>query len=119
MADKIIGATRALLGQGLGMGWGDEAEAWLRSKAGEGDYEGELNRIRQEYGQYAKENPFVSGASEFVGGALPGVGMMLVPGGQAAGAAQLGRSTLGALGRLALTGAAAGTVAGAGADAPF
>lgn len=114
MADKIIGATRALLGQGLGMGWGDEAEAWLRSKAGEGDYEGDLNRIRQEYGQYAKENPFVSGASEFVGGALPGVGMMLVPGGQAAGAAQLGRSTMGALGRLALTGAAAGTVSGAG-----
>jgi hypothetical protein len=114
MADKMIGATRALLGQGLGMGWGDEAEAWLRSKAGEGDYEGNLKRINQEYAQYAKENPFVSGASEFVGGALPGVGMMLVPGGQAAGAAQLGRSTMGALGRLALTGAATGTVSGAG-----
>jgi hypothetical protein len=114
MADKMIGATRALLGQGLGMGWGDEAEAWLRSKAGEGDYEGNLKRINQEYAQYAKENPFVSGASEFVGGALPGVGMMLVPGGQAAGAAQLGRSTMGALGRLALTGAATGVVSGAG-----
>jgi len=27
--------ARAALGQGLAMGWGDEAEAWLRSKVGD------------------------------------------------------------------------------------
>ncbi len=35
MADGTINAARAFLGQGLGMGWGDEAEAWLRSKLGD------------------------------------------------------------------------------------
>ena len=29
--DPYVGAARAALGQGLGMGWGDEAEAWLRT----------------------------------------------------------------------------------------
>lgn len=117
MADQVnpyVGAARAALGQGLGMGWGDEAEAWLRTKAGQGSYEDNLRRIRQEYAQYAKEYPFTQGALEFAGGAAPGVAMMFIPGGQAAGAAQLQRSTLGALGRLAAAGAATGAISGAG-----
>lgn len=113
-SNPYLGAARAGLGQGLGMGWGDEAEAWLRAKSGQGSYEDNLKRIRQEYGQYAGENPFTAGAAEFTGGALPGVGMMMLPGGQGAGAAQLGRSTMGALGRLGLMGAGTGAVAGAG-----
>lgn len=117
MADNVnpyVGAARAALGQGLGMGWGDEAEAWLRSKLGQGTYEENLAKIRGEYGAYSKEYPFTSGALEFTGGAAPGVAAMFIPGGQAAGAAQLQRSTLGALGRLAGMGAATGAVAGAG-----
>ena len=114
-ANPYVGATRAVLGQGLGMGWGDEGEAWLREKLGQGQYEDLVKQIRQEYGQYAKENPYTAGSLEFAGGALPGVAAMMIPGGQAAGAAQLQRSTLGALGRLAATGAVTGAVAGSGA----
>jgi hypothetical protein len=114
MADQLTGAARAFLGQGLGMGWGDEGEAWLRSKLGDKPYEQALNQIRQEYAQYSKESPVASTAAEFAGGMAPAVGMMFVPGAQAAGAAQAARSTGGALARLAGLGAATGAVSGAG-----
>ena len=114
MADQLTGAARAFLGQGLGMGWGDEGEAWLRSKLGDEPYEQALKQIRQEYAQYAKESPVTSTVAEFAGGMAPAVGMMFVPGAQAAGAAQAARSTVGALARLAGLGAATGAVSGAG-----
>jgi hypothetical protein len=85
------------------MGWGDEAEAWLRSKLGNESYETVLPKIRSEYGQYAKQYPITQGVSEFVGGAAPGVAMMFVPGMQPAG-----------LMRLGALGAATGAVSGAG-----
>ena len=106
MADKVdpyLNTARAVLGQGLGMGWGDEAEAWLRSKLGNESYETVLPKIRSEYGQYSKQYPITQGVSEFVGGAAPGVGMMFVPGMQPAG-----------LMRLGALGAASGAVSGAG-----
>ena len=31
--DPYLNTARAVLGQGLGMGWGDEAEAWLNTSA--------------------------------------------------------------------------------------
>lgn len=95
--------ARAVLGQGLGMGWGDEVEAWLRSKLGNESYETVLPKIRSEYGQYAKQYPITQGVSEFVGGAAPGIGMMFVPGMQPAG-----------LMRLGALGAASGAISGAG-----
>lgn len=110
MADQAVGAARAALGQGLGMGWGDEAEAWLRSKLGQGSYEDQLGKIRGEYAQYAKESPFTSGALEFAGGVAPGVAAMFVPGLQPTAAS----STLGAIGKMAGMGAVAGGVSGAG-----
>ena len=108
MADKVVpdpylNTARAVLGQGVGMGWGEEAEAWLRSKLGNESYETVLPRIREEYGQYAKQYPITQGVSEFVGGAAPGIGMMFVPGMQPAG-----------LMRLGALGAATGAVSGAG-----
>lgn len=114
MADKMTGAARAFLGQGLGMGWGDEGEAWLRSKLGDQPYERALQQIRQEYAQYSRENPATAMAAEFAGGMAPAVGMAFVPGAQGAAAAQAGRSTMGALGRLAALGAGTGAVSGAG-----
>ena len=111
---SITNALRAGVGQGLGMGWGDEGEAWLRAKLGDQSYEDNLKRIRDEYGAYSKENPWTSGATEFVGGALPGVGMMLIPGGQAAGAAQLARTTGSTLARMGGLGALTGAVSGSG-----
>jgi len=115
MADQLVGAARAALGQGLGMGWGDEAEAWLRSKLGQDDYETNVQRIRQEQARYSQENPFTSGAAELAGGFIPGAAMMMVPGAQPAGFAALGKTGASALGKMALTGAASGAVSGAGA----
>lgn len=112
-----LGAARAALGQGLGMGWGDEAEAWLRSKLGQGSYEDLLKQIRGEYAQYSKEHPYVSGGLEFAGGVAPGVAAMFVPGGQAAGATQLARTGTSLMARMAASplarSIAAGTTAGA------
>lgn len=115
MADDYgLNLARATLGQGLGMGWGDELEALARAKAGQGTYEGNLAKIRGEYGKWAAEHPYVSGGAEFGGGFIPGAAMMLLPGGQPAGAAQLQRSTLGALTKYGLMGAGTGAVSGAG-----
>jgi hypothetical protein len=111
MADQLTGFLRASLGQGLGMGWGDELEAKYLSDL---PYEQALQKIRQEYAQYSKESPVASTVAEFAGGMAPAVGMMFVPGAQAAGAAQAARSTGGALARLAGLGAATGAVSGAG-----
>jgi hypothetical protein len=121
-ANRKVGDLRALLGQGLGMGWGDEGEAWLRSKLGSKSYEDNLAKIRDEYAQYSAENPYAAGTLEFAGGMLPAVGMMLTPGGQPAAIAQTGRASAGMLSRLAQSpmarsiaaGGTTGAVAGAG-----
>lgn len=120
--NRKVGDVRALLGQGLGMGWGDEGEAWLRSKLGSKSYEDNLAKIRDEYAQYSAENPYAAGTLEFAGGMLPAVGMMLTPGGQPAALAQTGRASAGMLSRLAqspmarsiFAGGTTGAVAGAG-----
>lgn len=114
MANPYVGAARAVLGQGLGMGWGDEAEAWLRSKLGQGGYNALLDQIRGQYQEYSEQHPYMSTAGEFAGGMIPGAAAMLVPGGQALGAAQIGRSALGTAGRMAGLGAVSGAVSGAG-----
>lgn len=101
------GVVRSVLGQGLAMGWGDEAEAWLRSKLGDEEYEKALAEIRSEYGTFAEESPYLSGVGEFVGGALPAVGAMLVPGGQAAAPAAAARAA-GPLSRMLGLGKTAG-----------
>ena len=120
--NRKVGDVRALLGQGLGMGWGDEGEAWLRSKLGSGNYEDNLAKIRDEYARYSAENPYSAGTLEFAGGMLPAVGMMLTPGGQPAALAQTGRASAGILSRLSqspmarsiFAGGTTGAVAGAG-----
>lgn len=108
-ADKSIGALRAL-GQGVGLGWSDEVEAYARAKADVNDYDTQLKRIRGEYGQYASENPKTAFALEMLGGAAPMVASAFIPFMQPSAAAQ----GAGALARLAGAGAATGAVAGAG-----
>lgn len=117
---------RALIGQGLGMGWGDEAEAWLRSKLSGGrPYEEEVADLRRQYADFQKRNPVGSNVAEFVGGALPTVASLLATpftGGAAAPVAAAATArTAGALGRLAgqygrtaAIGGATGAVTGAG-----
>jgi len=62
---------RAALGQGLGMGWGDEAEAWVRSKLGEGSYEDIYKDINKNYAEFSERNPILAPVAEFAGGVLP------------------------------------------------
>ena len=104
------------------MGWGDEGEAWLRSKLGGGNYEENLAKIRDEYARYSAENPYTAGTLEFGGGMAPAVAMMLTPGGQPAAIAQTQRASASALAKLAqspmarsiFAGGTSGAVAGAG-----
>lgn len=128
-ADPYVGAARAAIGQGLGMGWGDEAEAWLRSKLpGSKGYDAELAKINREYAQYSAENPTIAPTLEFAGGVAPVAASYFLPGGQAAAPATTARA-VGALGKLravaaspvgrsALTGLATGAVSGAGSAKP-
>ena len=127
MSDTLNFA-RALIGQGVGMGWGDEAEAWLRSRITGRPYEQERSAINRQYGEFAGRYPIMAPAAEFTGGALPAVAAMLatpLSGGAAApvAAATTARAT-GALGNIAkrLAGSTAartgaGAAAGAGAGA--
>ena len=93
------GYTRAL-GQGLSMGWSDEAEAKKRSATTGMPYEQALAQVRNEYSQFAQDNPIGAPLMEFAGGIAPSIAAMFVPGGQAAGAVS-GARTLGALGQAA------------------
>ena len=123
-ANPYVGGARAVLGQGLGMGWGDEAEAWLRSKlSGSKGYETELARINQEYAQYSKENPFVAPALEFGGGAAPALAAMLTAPATGGATAPVAASALARLAanpyvRGAVTGGVTGGITGAGSAQP-
>jgi len=124
----VRNTTRALLGQGLGMGWGDEAEAWLRSKLPGGKtYKEEKAQIDKDYAQYSRKHNVLAPVAEFTGGVLPTVaavvGTGFTGGAGAPAAAATGARTLGALGRLAanpyvrgaVTGGVTGAISGAGA----
>lgn len=116
MAGEFIGGARAI-GQGLGMGWGDEVEGWLRAKAGQGTYEDNVKRIRDEYAQYSKENPTTVGAIEIASGIAPGVIAMMVPGGQPLGTATIARTASGPLTKLLQSQAARNIALGASTSA--
>lgn len=107
MADTATNIVRSVLGQGLAMGWGDEAEAWLRSKLGDEEYEKALAQIRAEYGAFAEERPGLQITGEIAGGAIPAITAFLTPGGQAAAPAAAARLT-GPLSRLIGLGRTAG-----------
>jgi hypothetical protein len=123
----VRNTTRALLGQGLGMGWGDEAEAWLRSKLPGGKtYKQEKAKIDKDYAQYSRKHNVLAPVAEFTGGVLPTVAAVIgtgfTGGAGAPAAAATGARTLGALSRLAanpyvrgaVTGAVTGGISGAG-----
>jgi len=132
MADTATNLVRSILGQGLAMGWGDEAEAWLRSKLGDEEYEKALTEIRSEYGTFSEESPWMSGIGEIAGGAIPAVASFLTPGGQLSAATTTGRmlgplsrliglgktagqrTTAQNVGRIATTGGVQGAITGAG-----
>lgn len=123
--EDSAGYYRALLGQGLGMGWGDEAEAWLRSKAFGTNYDDEVRKIRQGYAEFSRRNPVGSTIAELAGGALPTAAVLAATpftgGATAPAAAAASARSAGALGQLASRygvnigmGAGTGAVTGAG-----
>ena len=122
--------ARAVYEQGLGMGWGDEAEAYVRSKLKGTPYQAELDDIRKEYGAFQRAHPMGSAAAELVGGVIPAVASYAATAGTEGAAAPTTVPTtareLGTLARIAkspvvrdalrggITGGFYGGVAGAG-----
>lgn len=110
--EKVVGATRSLLGQGLGFGFGEEAEALVRSLAGGRPYPELKQEIRGEMEQFRRAYPVGAPALEIAGGfAIPGGAVK----GAAKGAIAAGKPALArALGRGALAGAKGGALTGVG-----
>lgn len=100
-----LGITREALGQGFGLGFGDEGEAVVRSIVNGTTYEDELDVVRREIGAFKAVNPKTALAAD-IGGSLA---FGLVPGLGAIGAVQKGAS----LAQAARTGAKAGLGFGA------
>ena len=67
------GFYRYALGQGIGFGQGDEAEAYLRSKISGRPYEESLDRIRREMANYQKQYPATAATAELGGALTPSV----------------------------------------------
>ena len=71
-ADYVKGISRAGPGQGLLFGFGDEAEAGLRTGFGLfGDYDKKVGEIRDDIAEFQKQAPGVSIGSEITGAILP------------------------------------------------
>ena len=103
-------AVRAALGQGLGMGFGDEAEAAIRAAFSDEEYKTIRDRLRAQQEQFGKDYPATKIGLELAGSLALPVGAI----GLGGKAALTGASTLGTIGRGAATGAGMGAVTGAG-----
>jgi len=99
------------MAQGLLLGGADEAEAYLRSLAGE-NYDAALADIRAKTQAYQKAEPGAALGYEVAGGLLPTAATMLMPGAQAAAPATIARTApmLTRLGGMAARGAGIGGV---------
>ena len=120
--------ARSVLGQGLGLGWGDEGEAWLRSKLGDERYEDALAEIQASNQAYRDEYPVASIGNEVIGGLIPTAAAYLATpftGGTSAPVAAAGTARMGMMVpriaaqlpnwmKGAAVGAGEGAIAGAG-----
>lgn len=107
-------ATRALIGQGLGMGFGEEIEAGVRAPFSDETYKQIRDRLRAQQEQFGKDYPVTQTGLELVGGlALPVGGLMA--GGKVAGSLLgAGKTAIGTAAKGAGVGAASGAITGAG-----
>jgi len=103
--------ARALLGQGLGMGFGEEIEAGVRAPFSDESYKEIRDRLRAQQSQFGSDYPVTRTGLEIAGGLAMPAGLV---GLGAKGAMSAGKSILGTVGRGSLTGAGAGAVSGAG-----
>jgi hypothetical protein len=117
------------VGQGLGLGFGDEAIARVRAQMEGRPYEDVVKEEREAYQRFQEQHPFAALGTELVAGAIPTIGMALVPGagtpGAVMGASRMGMAAkslaqympkfmTGTMGKAAGTAATTGAVAGAG-----
>jgi hypothetical protein len=117
------------VGQGLGLGFGDEAVARVRAKMENRPYEDVVKEEREAYQKFQEKHPFAALGTELVSGAIPTIGMAMIPGagtpGAVMGASRMGMAAkslaqympkfmTGTMGKAAGTAAATGAVAGAG-----
>jgi len=117
------------VGQGLGLGFGDEAIAKVRAKMEGRPYEDVVAEERAAYQKFQEKHPFAALGTELVSGAIPTIGMALVPGAGTPGAVAGGvrmanaaqrlmtalpRFMTGTTARAAGAGAATGAISGAG-----
>jgi hypothetical protein len=102
------------VGQGLGMSFGDEAIARVRSMMERRPYEEVLAEERAAYEAFTKRHPGVALGTEVVSGLVPTAASMLIPGGQAAGTANAVRMAP-TVAKLAGTSALQGGISGFGA----
>lgn len=96
---------RTALGQGFGFGFGDEIEAMARRILDPSEtrsYEEIRDEIRAKIDAYQKTNPGEALTMEMLGAAAPTAAMMLIPGLQGAGTANIARMGTGELARRAL-----------------
>ena len=108
----ITNLARSALGQGLLLGFGDEAEAGVRSLLSDETYDDALKDVRGELKGFRQENPGTALAAELGGGLVTG-GL----GGLRAASSALGRKVLekaGTAGLGASIGATEGAIAGFG-----
>lgn len=119
------------VGQGLGLGFGDEAIARVRAKMEGRPYEDVVREEREAYQKFQEKNPFIALGTELVSGAIPTIGMAMIPGagtpGAVAGAGRMGMAASrlsqfmpqfmkGPMARAAGAGATTGAIAGAGSE---
>lgn len=87
VGDKIKGVPRALLGQGLALGFGDEIEAGLRTGFGLlGDYDKTVGGIRDDIDDFRATDPTLAIGSEIGGAILPALASGVFTGGAGTGA---------------------------------
>lgn len=107
----VIG--RGVIGQGLAMGAGDEAEAYARSLISGTPYEQELAKVRSEIAIAGVERPKQMAIGEFAGALAPAAAATLLSGGAAAPVAAARTAGLAAqIARGVGTGAAVGAGTG-------
>jgi hypothetical protein len=117
------------VGQGLGLGFGDEAIARVRAKMEGRPYEDVVREEREAYQKFQEKHPFTALGTELASGLVPTIGMALIPGagtpGAAMGAGRMGMAAsklsqympkfmTGSMGKAAGTAGTTGAVAGAG-----
>ena len=72
---KGLSVTREAIGQGLGFGFGDEAEAFVSSLVSPKSYQDELQRVRGEMKEFGEAYPKTVLASQVAGGLAAGGGL--------------------------------------------